>query len=131
MPAAAASGSAAAIPAGSVIGQARKQSPQRVQASAIASPRARKSPRCPTSFMPPLRLMRAAQNLPQTAPGANIHAAQRNIVVLATARGLLQRDHQQRVDLLAVGDDEAFDEAVGRGGDSDAVEVAAAREDLR
>jgi hypothetical protein len=32
--------SAAPIPAGSTIGQARKQSPQRVQASAIASPRA-------------------------------------------------------------------------------------------
>ena len=29
-------------------------------------------------------------------------------------RGLLQRDHEQRVDLLAVEDDEALDEAVGR-----------------
>src|SRR5205823_3777048 len=39
--AAVALGSAPASPAGSVIGQARKQSPQRVQASAIAVPRAR------------------------------------------------------------------------------------------
>jgi hypothetical protein len=35
-------GSASASPAGSTIGQARKQSPQRVQASAIARPRTRK-----------------------------------------------------------------------------------------
>jgi hypothetical protein len=38
-------GSAAEIPPGSVIGQARKQSPQRVQASAIASARWWKTPR--------------------------------------------------------------------------------------
>jgi hypothetical protein len=39
--------SAAASPAGATIGQARKHSPQRVQASAIASPRALKSSRYP------------------------------------------------------------------------------------
>src|SRR5271170_617004 len=41
--------SAAPIPAGSTIGQARKHSPQRVQASAIASPRARNSSRYPAA----------------------------------------------------------------------------------
>jgi len=47
--------SASASPAGATIGQARKHSPQRVQASAIASPRALKSSRypapAPTSVM--------------------------------------------------------------------------------
>jgi hypothetical protein len=41
------SGSAAASPAGSTIGQARKQSPQRVHASAIAAPRDRNVSRNP------------------------------------------------------------------------------------
>jgi hypothetical protein len=43
MPAAVACGSASVNPAGATIGQARKHAPQRVHASAIASPRARKS----------------------------------------------------------------------------------------
>jgi hypothetical protein len=45
MPAAVSSGSASASPAGATIGQARKQAPQRVHASAIASPRDLKSSR--------------------------------------------------------------------------------------
>src|SRR5271167_4264722 len=44
--------SASPIPAGSTIGQARKHSPQRVQASAIASPRARNSSRYPPAKLP-------------------------------------------------------------------------------
>src|SRR5882762_7618682 len=57
MPAAVSSGFASASPAGATIGHARKQAPQRVHASAIASPRALKSsiyPAFPPSAMPPL-----------------------------------------------------------------------------
>ena len=46
-------GSASPMPAGPVIGQARKQSPQRVQASAIAVPRARKVSRKPAEPVDP------------------------------------------------------------------------------
>src|SRR5487761_376489 len=46
--------SAAPSPAGSTIGQARKQSPQRVQASAIAAPRARNSSTYPAAKLPSL-----------------------------------------------------------------------------
>ena len=56
MPAVVSAGSASPSPAGAVIGQASKQAPQRVQASAIASPRALKSSRYPAVsallFMP-------------------------------------------------------------------------------
>src|SRR5262249_59294093 len=38
---------------------------------------------------------------------------------------ILQRDDQERVDLLAVEDDEAFDKAIGLAGQIDAVEIAA------
>jgi len=49
MPAVVSAGSASPSPAGAVIGQASKQAPQRVQASAIASPRALKSSRYPAA----------------------------------------------------------------------------------
>ena len=49
MPVAVAAASAPPSPAGAVIGQASKQAPQRVQASAIASPRALKSSRYPAA----------------------------------------------------------------------------------
>lgn len=45
-------------------------------------------------------------------------------------RNGLQRDHQERVDLLAVKDDGALDKAVGAGADIDAVEIAAGGEEL-
>src|SRR5439155_12947479 len=48
----------------------------------------------------------------------------------ATNDWRLKRDHQQRVDLLAVEDDGALDEAERGGSDIDAVEVAAGGEEL-
>ena len=60
MPAAVSSGSASPRPAGATIGHARKHAPQRVHASAIASPRALKSsryPAVPPSAIPPLRCL--------------------------------------------------------------------------
>src|SRR6516225_6518852 len=63
MPAVVSAASALASPAGDTIGQARKHAPQRVQASAIASPRALKFSRYPAasvlSFMPPPNLFLA------------------------------------------------------------------------
>jgi len=55
MPAVVSAASAWPSPAGDTIGQARKHAPQRVQVSAIASPRALKSSRYPAAsvlFMP-------------------------------------------------------------------------------
>src|SRR6516164_6213004 len=49
MPAVVSAASASPSPAGATIGQARKQAPQRVQASATASPRALKSSRYPAA----------------------------------------------------------------------------------
>src|SRR5262252_5902125 len=67
IPAEVSTASASPSPAGATIGHARKQAPQRVQASAIASPRALKSSRYPPasvlSFMPPPSLF-LAQRLP-------------------------------------------------------------------
>jgi len=63
MPAVVSAASASPSPAGGTIGQARKQAPQRVQASAIASPRALKSSRYPAVsallFMPSPSLLPA------------------------------------------------------------------------
>src|SRR5262249_56743407 len=42
---------------------------------------------------------------------------------------ILQWDNQQRVDLLAVEDDEALDKAIGLAGQIDAVEIAAGRKE--
>src|SRR5271155_4723025 len=72
-------GSASPMPAGPVIGQARKQSPHRVQASEIAAPRARNVSRKPSASIDPLiavtsltarRLFRAAIITQATAKNA-------------------------------------------------------------
>ena len=88
MPAAVAPGSAAPSPAGVTIGQARKQSPQRVQASAIASPRALKSSIYPAA---------AARSFISYSDfvGPDPPAQDTELIVS-------QRDDQQCVDLLAV-----------------------------
>src|SRR6516225_2579209 len=73
MPAVVSAASASPSPAGATIGQARKQAPQRVHASAIASPRALKSSRYPTAsvllVMPSPRLF-LAPRLAQEFAGA-------------------------------------------------------------
>src|SRR5215469_11867935 len=70
IPAVVPAASASPSPAGATIGQARKQAPQRVQASAIASPRALKSSRYAAvlSFIPSPRLF-LARRLPQGVAG--------------------------------------------------------------